>query len=947
MVLKKEITIQIKDLLQKNPQGLSISDIVKVLKINRNTAGRYLENLLVSGQVEMRRLGMAKIYMLSQRLPHSAILSISSELVLQLDSNLRIIFVNEPFLKLVGTDKIDLLGKNIEYTPVAQVFDEVFTGFIENVRQGIEGREWAGEFALTIKDIIFFCRIAPTVFDDGRKGVTVMFDDITQRKRDKEKIEESERQFRLMAENSVDMISRIKPDGTRMYVSPAYTATLGYEPEELINTRKDEFIHPDDAHIMENLTGTLTPQNPITTAVFRTKHKDGHYIWIESIVRAIFDEKTGELSEFYAVTRDITKRKIAEDALRESEERYRQFVDISPDGVIIHQQGKIIFLNPAALTMLGALHSDMIIGKNVIDLIHPDFRQVIRKNIEKDLQGNITPPLELHMLRVDGSSVMVEGRGVKTTIKGKPAIQVAIRDITERKRTEEALKSKERQLTSFFSNVPDVLSYLSVDEDNHYRFLNVNQTFLEKLQLTEDEVVGKYVHEIIQEPLLSRILKKYNQAILEKKTIEWVEVQDSPTGKRYGDVHITAIFNESGRPTNIIGIVHDSTEHRLVEEALRKSEGRLTALLESITDLMTVIDKNLTIRWANEPAKRYFGNDIIGRKCFEVYHQRQVPCEPDSCSVRKTFQDGKIHHHEVMFIDNQGGKRVFEGTASVALRDNSGITVAVLETAREITERKKAEETLHESEERLRLLLDSTEDIIFLQDPEGRYLYFNATEGYGVSGEKMLGLTPYDMLDKEQADRILNRVKTVVKTGQSIREETSLVWQGKTLWFIDSLSPVRDTQGSIIAVVTISHNITARKHAETALRESEATARALINAPTDSVILADPKGRILALNETAALRFGKRSDELIGVLGDDLLPEKLAQSRRSLISRVLEIKEMVRFEDERDGMWFDTVAYPILSETGDVIKVAIVARDITDRKNTERQLHDKKYSNTL
>jgi len=105
MVLRKEITSLIKDLLKKNPQGLSITEIVRTTGINRNTAGRYLENLLVSGQVEMRRFGMAKIYGISHRVPISAVLSISSELVLQLDNNLRIVFINEPFLDLLGTEE--------------------------------------------------------------------------------------------------------------------------------------------------------------------------------------------------------------------------------------------------------------------------------------------------------------------------------------------------------------------------------------------------------------------------------------------------------------------------------------------------------------------------------------------------------------------------------------------------------------------------------------------------------------------------------------------------------------------------------------------------------------------------------------------------------------------------------------------------------------------------
>ena len=554
MVLRKEIALQIKDLLKENPQGLSITDIVKVVDINRNTAGRYLENLLVSGQVEMRRLGMAKIYMLSQRVPLSAVLSISSELVMQLDSSLRIIFANEPFLKLVEIDSKNLLGKNIEYTPVALVFDDLFPGFHENIREGLMGKEWSGEIALSTKDIILFCRIAPTVFDDGRKGVSVILEDITQRKK-------------------------------------------------------------------------------------------------------------------------------VEVSLKESEERYRQLVDISPDAVIIHREGKIIFMNPAALNLLGASHSDEIIGKNVLDCIHPDFRDAVRKNIEKDLGDEITPPTELHMLRVDGTSVIVEGRGVKTFIDGKPALQVAIRDITERKRA---------------------------------------------------------------------------------------------------------------------------------EEALRESEGKLNAMLQSIDDPMSMMDKDLTIIWANEPAKRYFGKNIIGKKCYEAYHLRPVPCEPYPCLTLKAFLDGKTHRHDIKVIDSQGKERFFECTASVALRDNSGKPVAVLETSRDITNRKMAED---------------------------------------------------------------------------------------------------------------------------ALRESEAIARALINAPTDSVILMDTQGIILALNETAALRFGKRSDDLVGILADNLLPKELARSRRALVTQVIEKKQMVRFEDERDGRWYDTVAYPITSGTGEVIKIAIIARDMTERRN--------------
>ena len=666
MVLRKEIALQIKDLLKENPQGLSITDIVKVVAINRNTAGRYLENLLISGQVEMRRLGMAKIFVLSQRVPLSAVLSISSELIMQMDSSLRIIFANEPFLKLIGTDSKSLVGKNIEFTPVALVFDEVFTEFIENIRQGIAGEEWSGEIALNTKEIILFCRIAPTVFDDGKKGVSVIFEDITQRKQAERKIEESERQFRLLAENSIDMISRVKPDGTRIYVSPAYKATLGYEPEELLGKR-DDFMHGDDAHLLKSLWNALTPENYSTRIAFRTKHKDGHYIWIESTVRAIFDEKTRELTEYYTVTRDITERKKAEVSLKESEERYRQLVDISPDAVLIHREGKIIFMNPAALNLLGASHSYEILGKNVLDYIHPDFREVVRENIEKDLGGDISPPIELHMLRVDGTPVIVEGRGVKTSVDSKPAVQVAIRDITEWKRADEALR---------------------------------------------------------------------------------------------------------------------------------------------------------------------------------------------------------------------------------------------------------------ESEERLRLLLDSTEDLVFMQDTEGRYLYFNATSRYGVSGEKMLGSTAHDFLDKAVADQIIERVRTVAKTGQSIREETPLVWKGQTLWFSDRLSPVRNANGIITAVVTISQNITEHKRAESVLRESEEKYRTLVTATGDIAWETDAQAHFVYVSPQVESIIGYKPDELIGHAPFEFLKTDAIELNQKRFRTAIEKREKSIIyishwiHKDGQGVYLESHAVPVYRSDG-------------------------------
>ena len=163
MVLSREITARIREVLENHPEGLSITDLVKSVDVNRNTAGRYLETLLHAGQVEMRRFGMAKIYTLAKRLPVSSVLSLSLELIMQLDSGQRVIYANEPLLTFLGASGKELFGKNIEFTPFPIVFDDLFPGLNEQFRKGLKGEEWRGELPRPVQGRFFFCRVTPTV----------------------------------------------------------------------------------------------------------------------------------------------------------------------------------------------------------------------------------------------------------------------------------------------------------------------------------------------------------------------------------------------------------------------------------------------------------------------------------------------------------------------------------------------------------------------------------------------------------------------------------------------------------------------------------------------------------------------------------------------------------------------------------------------------------------
>jgi PAS domain S-box-containing protein len=153
--------------------------------------------------------------------------------------------------------------------------------------------------------------------------------------------------------------------------------------------------------------------------------------------------------------------------------------------------------------------------------------------------------------------------------------------------------------------------------------------------------------------------------------------------------HQAAIAIENAR---LHGELKDRLEERkLAEEALRESKGKLRAMLESIGDNMCMMDRELDIIWVNENAKRVCGDDIVGKKCYEVFHGRKEPCEPFPCIVLKAFKDGKIHQNDTQLIDKDGNLIYFHCTANVALKDKDGKPTAVMEIFRDITQQKRLE----------------------------------------------------------------------------------------------------------------------------------------------------------------------------------------------------------------------------------------------------------------
>jgi PAS domain S-box-containing protein len=264
-----------------------------------------------------------------------------------------------------------------------------------------------------------------------------------ERERAEKRLKESERRFRSLVMNSSDMITVFAPDGTRLYTSPSIERVLGYKPEAMVGGSAFDVVHPDDApRVRKEFAERARTPGTGQPFEFRLRHADGSWRVFESIGANLLDDPGVGGLVFNA--RDVTDRKRAEEALKESEERYRRLIELSPDFIGVHGGGKVLFTNTAGVELFGATSPEELTGKPVMDFIHPDYREAVRKRISQTQQKRErTDLIQEKFLRLDGRAVDVEAVSTPIIYRGEEATLVVARDITERKRAEEELRRRQ------------------------------------------------------------------------------------------------------------------------------------------------------------------------------------------------------------------------------------------------------------------------------------------------------------------------------------------------------------------------------------------------------------------------------------------------------------------------------------------------------------------------
>lgn len=255
----------------------------------------------------------------------------------------------------------------------------------------------------------------------------------------------NEYRYRLIAENMLDVITLIDNNNKIKYASPSYQHLLGYEPSEILGRGFVSFLHPDDINKFGNTYHEAVQGKTSGKLECRFRNANGKYLWLEVVWSILFD-CAGKFEGAIFCSRDIGERKFSEEMLKDSEQRYRQLVELLPDGVLVVCKGKIVFANKAAKSLLNINNTLGIEGRYYRNIVHPDFYTDISLLIKKIIEGQVASLIDSKYIKENGESLDVEITGTPFKYQGEVAELIVFRDISERKKAEESLEETRKML---------------------------------------------------------------------------------------------------------------------------------------------------------------------------------------------------------------------------------------------------------------------------------------------------------------------------------------------------------------------------------------------------------------------------------------------------------------------------------------------------------------------
>ena len=766
--------------------------------------------------------------------------------------------------------------------------------------------------------------------------------DISKQKVAEQALKESEEHYKLLFDLLPYGGEAVDTKGKIIDCSKNTAKMLGYEIDEIVGKHITKFIDEDTVKTFkQNFPKLLNGESLSLEASF--VHKNGHKINVLRSAQPICNAEN-EVTGALIISTDITERKKAEEELQKEKEYYSSFVSSLNDWVWeMDLEGKHTYSNSEVETILG-YKVDEVIGKSVTELwTDSDKKNNSVKILKQTLaegtgwknavgrfqhkNGTIITTESSASPRFDSDGKLIGYRGVD-------------HDITERKKTEEALLQFKKIVESTSGHMAFI--------DTNYVYLEVNNSYLKAHKKKREEIVGHTIAELMGNEVFKSTIKEKIDACISGKTVKYGDWFDfAGTGRRYMEVSYYPYYNEDNKISGVIVDSHDITERKKAENKIRQQHEFLKSVMESISSPLHIINvKDYTIAMANSASSI----KLTSKKttCYKATHYNDEPCsgKDHPCPlqiVRETKKPVVVEH---IHIDEKGKKRIFE-VHGYPIFDEEGNVTQLIEYSLDITESKKAEEKLKESEANLRAIFENkgTATGIFREDKIITKCNAKFAEMCGYSKQEIEGKMYWsDFIVKEDLERLLkyNHQRTT-KTGNPPTQYECRIINKNGNKIVCLLNVGLVGKNRIVSLI----DITESKKIEEELKASEDRLSKTLLAANDGMwdwnlitnkVYFDP--RYYEMAGYAVDEFPHELEEFQKRIHPDDVENVMFQAQQHLEGKIDRFRVEFRFK-KKNGDWFWVMGRGLIVErdkNNKPLRFIGTHSDITERKQAEEEL---------
>lgn len=435
--------------------------------------------------------------------------------------------------------------------------------------------------------------------------------------------------------------------------------------------------------------------------------------------------------------------------------------------------------------------------------------------------------------------------------------------VQELESTQRKLRESEKRCRLLLGSLPQKIFF----KDRDSRLVSVNETYAKELGLTAEQIVGTSDYDLYPRELAEKYRADDQKVMQSRKPMTIIEKHLDGASESIVEVTKAPVVDDDGTVIGLMGMFADVTQRKRTEEALKHERYLLHAFMANVPDCIYFKDATAKFTRINNAMAKRFGlthaDDAIGKSDSDFFAEEYAA--KSLADDLKLLETGKAILTKEEDVRLQDGSRFWAITTKIPLRDRKDRVIGLFGVLHDITERIRAENTVRKSRQLLQAFLDNSPAVIYVKDKQGRYLLINRLfeELFKRTREEMLLKTDFDVFPYEAAEKFRANDEQVVRDRRSIEVEEILP-DGEILRHYMSLKfPLFDSNGELYAVCGISTDITERKLADKALRESEARKGAILDSALDCIVTLDHEGRITEFNPAAEKTFGYRREDVL------------------------------------------------------------------------------------